>query len=152
MQARYRRHFTLFYINVFRITLFRHYSRKNYINVFRIWGKCLYFCDFACIFVILHVCLWICPSFCYLVRVRASVSSCSCWFTHFCRQNGASGIYAFFLNKKLNFSRLLARLTPVFLLKIYTLFLTIDTLFLKTEFYMDINIEIIGDIISQTSE
>ena len=81
--------------------------------------NCLYFCDFACIFVILPVYLRVCPSFCYLVTVRASVSSCSCWFTNFCRQNVASCIYAFFKNKNLNFSRRLACLTPVFLLKIY---------------------------------
>ena len=55
---------------------------------------CLYF-------VILPVYLWVCPSFCYLVRVRASVSSCSCWFMHFCHQNGASCIYAFFLKQNL---------------------------------------------------
>ena len=55
----------------------------------------------------------------------------------------------------MNFSCLLARLTPIFLLKIYEnldIFLTIYTLFLKTEIFIDINVEIDGDIISQTSE
>ena len=31
------------------------------------------------------------------------VSSCSCWFNHFCRQNVASCIYAVFLKQKLEF-------------------------------------------------
>ena len=120
-QARYRRHYTLFYINVFRITLFRHYSENGKFTLMssEFGENCLYFCDFACIFVILPVYLRVCPSFCYLVTVRASVSSCSCWFTNFCRQNVASCIYAFFKNKNLNFSRQLACLTPEFLLKIY---------------------------------
>ena len=40
-QARYRRHYTLFYIYAFRITLFKHYCKngKIYINIFIIWGK-----------------------------------------------------------------------------------------------------------------
>ena len=39
MQGSYGRHYALFYINVFRITLFRHYSEnwKFHINVFSIW-------------------------------------------------------------------------------------------------------------------
>ena len=37
--------------------------------------SCPYFCDFSRIFVILPVYLWFCLYFCYLVTVRASVSS-----------------------------------------------------------------------------
>ena len=60
-----------------------------------------------------------------------------------------------FLKQKLEFFRLLVRLTPVFLLKTdenSDIFLTIYTLFFKTEIYINIDVEIDGDIISQTSE
>ena len=92
--------------------------------------NCLYFCDFACIFVILPVFLWFCPYICdfasllcYLVTVRVSVSSCSCWFPHFCWHNVASCMYWFLKTK------------PEFFSSPYTLFL-------KTEIYIDINVEI----------
>ena len=57
LQGSYGRHYTLFYINVFRITLFRHYSEnwKFDINVLSIWENHLsntHICDFACTFLI----------------------------------------------------------------------------------------------------
>ena len=48
------------------------------------------------------------PVYCDFVRV--SVSSWSCWFTHFCRQNVTSCRIHIFKNKNLNFSPLLPRL------------------------------------------
>ena len=83
-QESYGRHYTLFYIDVFRITLFRHDSEnwKFTLMSSEFGENCPYFCDFSRIFAILPVYLWFCPYFCYLATVRASVSSCSCWFTH----------------------------------------------------------------------
>ena len=54
IQGSYERHYTLFYINVFRITLFRHYSEnwKFDINVLSIWENHL---SNTHIFVILPV-------------------------------------------------------------------------------------------------
>ena len=95
--------------------------------------NCLYFCDFACMFVILPVHVWIWQSMWYLVRVRASASSCSCWYTHFCGQNIASCIYVLFVHYFLKLKLTL-------------------TLILKTEFYIDINVETDGDVISHTSD
>ncbi len=45
-----------------------------------------------------------------------------CWFTHFCRKNVASRIYALFKNKNFNFTRIFTRILFVFLLKKYSYF------------------------------